>query len=473
MSYNFDNDYTKYLKFRKKKLRKLFRVRGGWVHRPHMFTTRKRKHMLFGIFNAMVSHNLVSYNKEYFHWGGVYDYDYDDEGWYNIHYIYDMREIGLPPQSTLLVDIIAYATNYIFSNVHDDIFSYNFFYFIDVENDWAAPLNSNQPVAKYRFDNMFAFDLFGTTVEKWYHFANPVLGSYPSLKGDLWKYTHIYRGRPPYTLNDRVEWLNEKHRYLHRFFKYGDSRNNFFSDHFFDRYFLRTLFNLPPLDDKLKYKNMEEMINGSHFITGPLVHYWQRSFDSFFINKKKDFNTGIPNLEEDIKEIKEFKNLNVYFPEFKNLRRLKLYQQNLSARKDYKKYKKQRRRRKKTKLRHKLRYEMKMKAFNYVRGPFWNYWFRRMGYMAFISTFIGLLGITALVTLNARPRSYKHMKRLKLRAFRRPFRYSKYMNFSVARQFYFLEDKLLLKKKIYAPYFSTKNTLIFLSLFILLCCVVL
>jgi hypothetical protein len=51
----------------------------------------------------MVSHNLVSYNKEYFHWGGVYDYDYDDEGWYNIHYIYDMREIGLPPQSTLLV----------------------------------------------------------------------------------------------------------------------------------------------------------------------------------------------------------------------------------------------------------------------------------------------------------------------------------------------------------------------------------
>ena len=114
-----------------------------------------------------------------------------------------------------------------------------------------------------------------------------------------------------------------------------------------------------------------------------------------------------------------------------------------------------------------------MKAFNYVRGPFWNYWFRRMGYMAFISTFIGLLGITALVTLNARPRSYKHMKRLKLRAFRRPFRYSKYMNFSVARQFYFLEDKLLLKKKIYAPYFSTKNTLIFLSLFILLCCVVL
>ena len=121
--------------------------------------------------------------------------------------------------------------------------------------------------------------------------------------------------------------LNEKHRYLHRFFKYGDSRNNFFSDHFFDHYFLRTLFNWPPLDDKLKYKNMEEMINGSHFLTGPLVHYWQRSFDSFFfINKKKEFTTGIPNLEEDIKEIKEFKNLNVYFPEFKNLRRLNLYQ---------------------------------------------------------------------------------------------------------------------------------------------------
>jgi hypothetical protein len=125
--------------------------------------------------------------------------------------------------------------------------------------------------------------------------------------------------------------LNDRYRYLHEFFKYGDARYNFFTDHFIDIYFLKTLFNLPPLDlgDNKKFKNLEEIINGSHFITGPLVHYWQRSIDSFFL-KKKTVNTGIPTLEEDIneiKEIKEIRNLNVYFPEFRNLRRLNLYQQ--------------------------------------------------------------------------------------------------------------------------------------------------
>ena len=261
MSYNFDKDYTKYLKFRKKKLRKLFRKTRGENYHNIIFSTRKRKNMLLGIFVSYVSKNLKSYNGALFVTGGQYDYSYDDEGEYNVFYLTDTREITIYPQTTLLLDYVSYATNYIMGNVHEDSFSYNYFTFIGTNNDWdLSNLYPGVVLAKNRYDNLYAFDLFGTIVERWYHFANPLLGSNPSLKGDLWKYTHIYRGRPPYTLNDRAEWLNDRYRYLHEFFKYGDARYNFFTDHFIDIYFLKTLFNLPPLDlgDNKKFKNLKK-----------------------------------------------------------------------------------------------------------------------------------------------------------------------------------------------------------------------
>jgi len=155
---------------------------------------------------------------------------------------------------------------------------------------------------------------------------------------------------------------------------------------------------------------MEEIIKGSYFFTRPLTHHLQRSCYNFLnIKEKKDiFDNNVPNLEEDIKDIKNIKNLNVYIPEFKNLRRLNFYQQNLSAAQDYRKFRRSRNTKKKRrKVLYKHRFGIKERTGQFVRGPYYNYWFRRMGYTFFFSVFFAIIGLMlyfqltrALVHLN-------------------------------------------------------------------------
>jgi len=161
MSYNFDNDHIKYIKFSKKKYRKLLRQKKSWEHRILKGTMLKRKHMLWGIFRSYVSENKVSTNGNLFFLDGQYDYDYDEEGYYNIHNIWDIREIPILGQSTLLLDFEVYDTHFIGSNFFEDEWSFNFFTFMDIFNDWGDD-NDIYPtdiLSTHRLDDGFAFDL--------------------------------------------------------------------------------------------------------------------------------------------------------------------------------------------------------------------------------------------------------------------------------------------------------------------------